>query len=604
MTTSEIGKFTIDNIFYTGGYPPPKKINTVSCKVVGLDTEADVKGRCFMLCTSTGDIYRPEDIPDCLFKKCYRGHVYVAYNLKYDAGAILQFLPMDKIQYLQKHGTVEYGKYIIKAYGNKCYTIRRNKMSVSIYDMFTFFHGSLEYNASTYLGEHKKDIKTKSFNTRYIKRNWNRIAAYCIQDAKLVKGLADLLISKFEAFGVYPKKLFSVAYISFKYFTQKKCHINIKEYWDNDRDVIDFALRSYNGGKFEVTEKGTGDFYEYDIISAYPYEIRNLVNIKNCRVVRSKKYYKTAVYSFLKCHIKIPMRLPSPVSVMRGVVNTYPYGEMIKVITKNEYEYLTRYGADVEIIEGKHLMADRLVYPYRREIDRLVKLKQQYKREGKQLDLHTVKIFLNSLYGKFIQLIEHHGYYTRSGLKLHATYADKAEKVTTYFQAGESFNPVYASVITSNCRIRITDMQRRFKNIIAVHTDSIISKTPLPFSRQGGIGDMIMETSGKGVILGTGIYQIGDKTKIRGVHLKARLDELIGTARATLKIKEIRPYTWREVAFHGWDKILINQFHDDLKKIKPRFDTKRLWINDYNSFQDVFKRNIDSLPFKYPSILY
>ena len=218
-------------------------------------------------------------------------------------------------------------------------------------------------------------------------------------------------------------------------------------------------------------------------------------------------------------------------------------------------------------------------YPYRKEIDRLVKLKSEYKLRGLDLDYHTVKIIMNSFYGKFVQLIEKEDYY----------------------EAGSCWNPIYGTVITANTRIRMSAAQKKFSSVCAVHTDSVLSTAVLPIQHNNNLGDFIQKTEGNGVILGSGIYQIGDKTKFRGMNGQLKLMEILSGCGKELKLSYKHAYTWREVAHRGWYNEKINLFENIPKQINVNFDQKRLWLNDWQDWTQVLERKVESLPLLCPS---
>jgi hypothetical protein len=393
----------------------------------------------------------------------------------------------------------------------------------------------------------------------------------------LTQELAEVLIKKFESYGVFPQKLYSTAYVSWQYF-KNNCDIPlIKNIWNNHKQLIQYAMDSYNGGKFEVTEKGIDNYYEYDIVSAYPYEIRNLVDISHAYIVHEKAYKKNSTYGFLYCDIYIPFDIYSPVAMKQGELNIYPVGYITKCITKNEYEYLVSVGCDVKIKDAYWIITADRRYPFRTEIDRLIKVKDKYKRNNQQLDYHTIKIFLNSLYGKFVQLVP---------------YKDK-------WKAGYNWNIIYGSVITANCRLRISEMQQKYDSVVAVHTDSIISTKPLDFPEKGNLGDMVHEISGKGVILGSGIYQVGNKTKFRGFDTKLQLMDVLNVKSDKLKIMKKRPLSWREVAFHNWAASDINHFMNIEKNVNINFDKKRIWLDDYKTYNEIYKHKVYSTAIPY-----
>jgi DNA polymerase type B, organellar and viral len=558
------------------------KLPTSSIDPIGLDTEADTDGRCFMICTSLGDIWKPENIPECFFDRTHRDQTYVVYNLKYDSGALLQHLDRDALQTLRKTDRVTVGEYKYRVIANKLLSISKGHKYVNIYDIMGYYGGSLDYNALKYLGEQKIDIETKDFDYPYITDNWDTIAEYCIKDCTLTKRLADRLIKQLNTWGMHVRKLYSTAHISYAWFSAKCGHPSVGWIWRMERKVLDYAMASYNGGKFEVTEKGSGYFYEYDIASAYPASIRNLVDLDNARIIWSNKYRKSAVYGFLDCTVNIPASLPSPIAVKRGYLNTYPCGTFRKVITKAEYEYLVNNGGDATIHNACWIHVDTKHYLYRDEIDRLYQLKSELKHTDDKLAYHTIKILMNSLYGKFVQLIESNG----------------------LWRAGNSWNPIFASYITAETRVRVSALQLQYPEVIAVHTDSIISKSALPFEVTTDLGSLSYETEGDGLIAGCGVYQIGLKTALRGVSSKTPLKELVSGAKRTLDITNKRPYSWRQVLANGWSETEINHFVEIVKQLRPDSDKKRLWLSDAKDWQELLNRSILSVPYVYSPLLY
>lgn len=573
---------TIDNVRYVTRWVRKAKPSLKSVKPFGIDTEAYTSGQCFMIATSEGDVFHRHEFPSCLFTRKYRHKAFVAYNLKYDEGALLQNLTKKALRALWKNHKVEHHGYVYRIIPQKCLTISRNKSAVTFYDMLNFYGVSLRLAAEKYLGENKLDIEVQAFSHQYVRYHWDEIAAYCVHDAKLVQRLAAYMIEQLESYGVYPKRLYSIAYISYQYFRSKCVYPIVKKYWDKHREVLQYAMESYSGGKFEVTEKGVDEYWEYDIVSAYPFEIRNLVDISYARVVVGKEYRKDSVYSFLKVSGTVPLETNNPCAILRGNLCTYPYGEIQRTITKGEYEYLVSNGADLEVLSAIHLLVHNRIYPFRKEIDRLTARKAEIKASGSELEYHTIKILLNSLYGKFCQLVWK----------------------TDHWQASACWNPIYASVITGNTRVRMSEYQMLYPSVVAVHTDSIISTRCLPIPERGKLGDMQAETQGKGVILGSGIYQIGDKVAFRGFPVKMDLFSLLDSPASRIRMHKIRPYTWREVAFHNWGVKRINLFDNPEKYMRVNFDSKRIWLNDWQVFSDVPKRKVQSLPFPHIPGLY
>lgn len=559
-------------------YHPPRtkhaKLPTESITPIGIDSEALTDGKMFMICTSEGDIWTPETWLDGITSRKFRGATFVCYNLKYDSGAFLQHLPTDNLDELRRTNKTIYESISYRVIANKMLSISKAKHAVTIYDIAQYYGGSLDYNAHKYLGQAKLEQETKRFTPELVAKNWDNIAEYCVHDAVLTAALAERLIAQLNTWGLHVTKLYSTAWISYQWFAARSGHPSVGHFWQYDKRVLDYAMESYNGGKFEVTTKGSSYLYEYDIVSAYPKSISDLLDLTKVSVTWSKKYVKDARYAFLRVKAKIPHDLPSPVAIKEGLLNTYPVGTIEKVITKAEYDYLIANGADITVQGGCWLVPDREEYMYRKEIEHLIALKQEYKGKD-ELAYHTVKILMNSLYGKFVQLIE---------------------QPSGRWRAGSSWNPIYGSIITADTRVRISDMQRRFPSIWAVHTDSVISEEPLPFPKSSTLGDMSFEIEGDGIIVGCGIYQIGSKTAIRGVPSAVTLRDIALKGGHLADVSSMQPLSWRQ-ALHRYHSIeRINLWVKSLKRMRPDVDTKRLWVDDWKDWSEVLLRKVVSAP--------
>ena len=162
--------------------------------------------------------------------------------------------------------------------------------------------------------------------------------------------------------------------------------------------------------------------------------------------------------------------------------------------------------------------------------------------------------------------------------------------------------PIYGTIITANCRIKVSNLQQLYACVAAVHTDSVVSTAPLPFSVQGNLGEFIQEEQGEGLILGAGIYEIGSKIKFRGIHGNHSLVDAVKSAKRSLSIDYVHAYTWKEIAFRGWPPDMINRFDTHAKKIDINFDQKRLWIDDWRLWKNVMSKTVESYPLVYSTV--
>lgn len=568
------GKYDLANIVYKSYRIKSHTISKKSIVTVGVDTEAYLNGECFLICTSSDGVFKFEEFPECFFTRKYRNTQFVVYNLKYDSGHFVQFLPRKAREYLWQYGNVGWGKYVVKIIAYKMLSISKGKNSITFWDIANFFKVSLNNASLELLYKRKKDLDPNLFHKWYVFKHLDKISDYCIQDAKLTQELAQYLIDHFEKFDIYPKKLYSTAYISAQNFRQRCFIPQIRRFYNYHKECLQFALWSYRGGKFEVTEKGIDNYYTADINSAYPYEIANLVDISLSRIVHLKKYRKNAVYGFIHCIVHISSDVYHPISIKNNGLCIYPSGSVDVYITKSEYDYLINLQIEIDIIDAYWMEVDKIVYPYREEITRLFSLKKHYKIANNFIDYYVVKTLQNSWYGKMIQLI-------KKGDKWHA---------------GSYFNPFYASIITANTRIRVSKMQNSSPFTVATFQDSIISTRPLNIGKNDELGDWSETESGYGIILGSGIYQIGEKRKFRGFNKKLNLWSLCSVDKSKLTLIIRKPYSWKEVIFHGWSDNVINKFDDIERTLAVNFDQKRLWLEDWEKFSDISKRKVESTP--------
>lgn len=567
-------------LVYKGTYHYRKQQNNKSIQVIGIDTEANTQGRCFLVSTSLGDSYSIKEFPSCLFSRRYRDKNFVAYNLKYDESAFIQVLPERNRLELWKRDKTNFQGFHWSIISTKLLRIRKGKHSIHIWDAFNFYNTSLNRASKLVLGKEKKEVNINLFTPEYIKRHKCKIENYCVHDAKLTKELMTELIKRFESYGIYPTRLYSTAYISQQYFLKHCDYYDLSYFLYYYPEAVEYAMQAYSGGKFEVTEKGSDYYYLYDIKSAYPYEISQLKSLQKVKVVKSKHYRKDADYSYFKVKVKIPFEVFNTHPHKVKNVNIFYMGDQTIYVTKKELEYFLRYNVDFTILKAYHLFCGNKKRIFEKEVKRLYALKQQFRASGDYINERIVKILLNSLYGKFWQMI--------------------AKKGKIY--AGILFNPFYASEITANCRIRMTELQQQYECVKAVHTDSVISTEKIPLDCSEGIGKFSLDYEGEGIILGTGVYTIKDKNKLRGFSSDLDLFDICKSCKNKVKLIKHRPRTWREVTFHGWNAERINLFEDDEKYLHVDFDTKRIWLNDYKKFKEVFDRKVQSAPYMYSDL--
>jgi len=527
-------------------------------RFIGVDSESYTTGEPFLICTSTGAVLSPRDFPRAFFAAKYRGADFVAYNLKYDSGSLIYKLPVPVKRQLWTDNRAVYGDYTLSYIPHKFLSVKYGRRVINFWDVAQYYEMSLDAAAKKYLGEGKGEIETKRFTPEYVRENRDRIIQYCVRDAVLTAKLAVYLKDKLNGFNVEVTRLYSSAYLSFTYFKDHSRIVDVWRFWDKCRDVLRYACEAYQGGKFEVYKRGTFAGHEYDIVSAYPYEIANLRDVSRSRVVKSRRPVPGAMYAFIRCHLTFNKYIPHPAGVQINGINIYPMGHFWKTVTLNEYNYLLEKGVDVDILDGYWIVPRRESHPYRNTVLELFKMKDYYKNRDAGM-YHVSKKMLNGFYGKFLQVIEKDGFY----------------------KAGAGWNPIYGAVITANTRIRMCDLQAMTgDDCLAVHTDSIITASPLPGPMLSkGLGGLTLECSGPGLVVMCGMYDMADKCAYRGIEFKYESwREVLSEYKnfAVLTFPQIRVVSWRQAA--AWDLFdKINLFEDYPKNIDLNADRKRIW---------------------------
>lgn len=560
--------------------------------LLGLDTEAYDSGEPFIVCLSDGLDFHPREFPDKLFAADkYIGSHFGVYNLKYDSGALTYFLPPEvKIELWEKtfanwESPTTHIKYRFEYIPHKALFVFTSgkKKSIKIWDISQFFHQTLDSAASTYLSEHKQDIETKKFSKHFVSLNYARIKSYCVKDASLTARLGNFLIDKLKTFKIRTTALYSAASISFRYFSDNCRSVTSWRFWERYPEVLQYAMDSYEGGKFEITSRGTLDAYEYDICSAYPYELRNLVDITLARVEKSKRFEPSAQYGFLRVRIDNTSAKHIPCGIMTSKVRIYPAGIFYLTITKEEYSYLCSLNIPADILSAVWLHVPSITYPYRKVIDKLFALKSQYKNVDAALYTLT-KTLMNSFYGKLCQMIPN--------------YLDEVV-------AGIGWNPMYASIITANTRIAVTRLQNLLaSDCIAVHTDSVITSKPLhPSLTSSALGGFDFQYRGPCTLVACGQYEISDKSAFKGFEpvrvtrdgqtISESWREILSKnpGKSKFRYPVLRVQSWVDAAAKGkFEK--VNYFENTFKEINLNADRKRNWIRKATS--DTLLSSLDN----------
>ena len=617
MKERDLTKITFPSYGVKAGYyckPKTKK------EVIGWDSET-YKGKITLLSNSLGEYIIPDSLNDVLsfiYKEKYQRAYNFFFNLEYDTNALIKLFPEKNIRNFISLNQSIWKEYKISLIPRKLLFIKKeNAQSVKYYDIYQFYQlGTLE---NTYEKVFKKPYKKRiSDRSKGFKKSeiTPKVIKYCVEDSIACKELAENFVNLAHSF-IYIPQFLSPASIS-KALIKSKLR---KDYRFSPSKIQQFALSSYQGGRFECLRRGSFDkIYIYDINSAYPSEMSKLAEPIGAYLTNNS-YEPESLYSYFKADIKLDIEEKiSPMKYFFPKKNllVYPIGEFKDIyLTKCEYELLKDYDAKIEIKKARHVFNDDPYYPYE-WINDLYYKRLELKNNDDPLEF-ILKLALNSGYGISIQLNK------KPFIKL--KWEDKEEKdyhnevlflgdktvLKSYkWVSGQFFNPIIATEITSRIRVKlIRDSLKDSDKVIMFATDSITTdkKINLPLSKK--IGDYQIENKGfsYGVILGNGIYQIINDKKLSGSEIPERVEKkrfrgfsrtfnLINILKNNMrkkiiKLKKKRPYKLKE-SRTKLEKLNIFDYFE--KKLNINSDQKRRWERDFINSNDVLHNQIDSYP--------
>lgn len=402
---------------------------------------------------------------------------------------------------------------------------KKKSKNVTIYNLKNLFTTDLEDTAKNYeIGWYTKIGDEYHIIDRERYKNDKTYQKMVIKsnelDNRVLSAIAYALLENFKSItNVYPKTIFTAGSIARSFLMAFRdefgdaSQLSFKSIFKNINDdisnqLLDYAMRSYHGGKVEVYKIGyIKEGYMTDKNSAYPYALSLLPKLTD-KIVFDKdtENLKKYFYAFIKCNIFIedeqfnhPIIIKSPT----GNINLSPYGYLKNVIiTKIEYDYLIENNIKVDIIDYIAVEHEN-EFPYKKIVDLLIQ--GRYTTDKKAIaDLY--KTVVNCLYGITCELTP--------------IYEEDENNVISLkgYRAGDFMNPIIASYITAIVRTDLSNIDNNIiKNggeLILNMTDSIFYNGNITldiFSKTKVLGKYSIPQKIKNIyVLGTGRYQYED----------------------------------------------------------------------------------------------
>lgn len=401
-------------------------------------------------------------------------NIYCAFAFKYDVSMILKDLPVDLIKRVMSCKITRWRQYRIEYITLKTFYVKdmTRDISITVYDVFTFFGGSLIKACQDYLGENDPALaevaegKAARGEFEYAELD-SFILPYMRKELQLAVRLADKLREAFHLADIIPQQWSGPGSVAATVLRKHK----IKDtYGDRPDDVLTASQYAYAGGHFEQYYTGlyTDKVYAYDIRSAYPYAATHLPNLSKGEWV----YHTDGVIPdspFTVLHIRYyaahcsstPLTMAYPIPMRdKGDRIFYPPSNDTWV-WKPEFdaflEWCSETGAMFQVKESwEFVEEDRFDRPFD-FIQELYVARAENKRKGNPAQ-YAQKLSMNSIYGKLAQ--------------------QKGKNIES--KAPAFHNLEYAGFITSFCRGMVwRAMSQDIDSIISVNTDGIYTTRPL-----------------------------------------------------------------------------------------------------------------------------
>lgn len=458
------------------------------------------------------------------------------------------------------------------------------RYNIKFIDTLNYAHLSVEkIGKMLKMPKHKKPLKLGHENLT--KKQEIELEAYNIQDSKISKYFIEYIKDFIEEQGGTFKDTISQSAMS-----MFRCKFLTKEYFQPPKEVIDEQFNAYFGGRTECFERGyVENYHYYDINSMYPHVMENM-EYPDPNTWRRRK--RGSIENIYKYHgisniiVYVPEYLMYPILPLRTKDKLlFPVGIFSTWATHIEIREAIKQRAKVLIIQEQQYFKETC-RPFTNYINHFFQLKQQY--ELNPAKRQIIKLFLNSLYGKFGQTLLNK---TKMIHDSKVTY-EMIEKAINIDRSGSFFImdsdriehpvfviPIWALHVTAYARLHLYKYINKYKPIYC-DTDSIVTNQEIPTSEL--LGDMKLEAFiDKGIFIRPKFYGFRDKLKSY-VKIKGVTNQFDYNGFETFLLNPITKYKkfakFKESIRRGFEP---NEIIDCIKELSLN-DAKREWSEQIN----------------------
>lgn len=573
-------------VFRPRNWGKPAKVRPLAKPWFGLDTERDSKTGefvCGKIAGETAGSFRRLDE--------LGAGTYWVWNLAYDIEGMLRDLQIpeawaartDGSEFALLGGTARY-------FHGKKFALKLPGKNLQFIEASSFYNRCALAKIDKKYGEKDTRVKASEMSlSRYTTDMAYRelVDLYCTQDAQLVYNAITDLQMGVRALGV---ELGTTPGATARGFLNR-----LGQFPDLLWQTHYHFLKSYCGGRFEITKRGIFDepVYQYDLVSAYPWALSNCPWLTETATFRwTNRFSEEAHYGSYEITFDYDNYLGVAPTWKNGI-RVYSAGEKKVWLARPEVDWLLRHGARLTIHRAIEIFDSSATGIWRDIIRELFHVKNTTKDEAAR---RGAKVLLNSMYGVLIQLIQQNGAWMPLGKALNPVDFAGAlalEAPPKRVEGGKYYAPVYAGHLTSLVRTRLLDGAIAIGDAayIGGHTDSVITKRKLPdwlLSRELG-GWSLEESANVAHVAMTGKYAIGSKVKVRGITRAGTpdllwADSVIRNSRVGIKSAD----NWADVSVIR-PKTVLNNYS---------IERKRIWERPLDARMIERRESVDSLPYR------
>lgn len=481
----------------------------------------NAQGKYLLFGCSTGlDIATPDESRGLRASECFAlmidvakhnpNAIHMAFAFNYDVTMMIASLPEKVRERVATGKAVWWKHYRIENLTRKWFKLydKRQRISITIYDIFTFFGCSALQAWSEYLPD-DEDLalvkQGKAGRDSFTYRDLSFLRSYMHRELILYRKLIDRLRDLLLQLDIQPRGWYGPGAVASAFLNLK----GIKGHRTRElpEAVIQASQHAYFGGRFEAFRTGryNGRVYKNDIRSAYPHALRQLPSLTqghwvhrefpdgSYRGVRDFSLYRVSYRGngnrrTLEYHQVIS---PFPYRDFRGLIH-FPrrvegwyWGVEVSAALRHAQP------GEIQILEAWEFIQDEHSERPFAFITDLYAQRAQWKAEGNPAQL-ACKLVMNSLYGKLAQRIG---------------WNEETNEPPTWHQLE------YAGYATACCRSMVYDvMASNPEAIIAVETDGIFSTQPLDLPQDHKqLGDWEVEEYEGIAYVQSGVYCLRDQ---------------------------------------------------------------------------------------------